>query len=523
MDNYTKPAIGKFVIENLTVGMYDNPRCVYREYIQNSADAIDKAIDLGVVSKKNAVIHIQIDPEKKVIIFEDNGTGISNKKVASILLDIAQSEKEIGKEKGFRGIGRLGGLAYCEKLIFETSYKGENVKSAMIWDAKRLKQIINDRTKKEEAAQVIAAVTELKTESEENEKHYFKVTMQNVTNSDLLNESEIKEYLKMVAPLPFDSHFIFRTKIYDELKNDDLSIDEYNIYVNNEQVYKGYSTYLYESRNNSQGREKIGEVKDIVFFKAKDPNDQWIYWGWHSISNIQNKQLGKVNKSRGLRLRKNNIQIGDENRLEELFGRNPTDTRFHFYVIGEVYAFHKNLIPNGRRDDFEDDQIYSLFKEKLKSICAEIKRLANQTSDLVSAQRRIEKYTEGLKVFEQKQSQGFVSKEEQQQLIQDLQTKKKEAEEGKKTIERVSRVFGEENQSVPLVKIFNEVISKDNIKVNGTESISLTEKPVFRTDKLTTLSKAERKLLSKVFVIIKNVLSDDLAENLIKKVEDEFK
>ena len=523
MDNQTKPAIGKFVIENLTIGMYDNPRCIYREYIQNSADAIDKAVDLSLVTKKDAIVYIQIDPDKRTIIFEDNGTGISQEKVASILLDVAQSDKEIGKEKGFRGIGRLGGLAYCEKLIFETSYKGENAKSIMIWDAKRLKQVISDRTKKEEAAQVIANVTEFKTESEETEKHYFKVIMSNVTNLELLEESEIKDYLKMVAPLPFDSHFIFRTKIYEELKNDELFIDEYNIYVNNEQIYKGYTTYLYESRNNSQGREKIGEVKDIVFFKAKDQNEQWLYWGWHSISNIQNKQLGKANKSRGLRLRKNNIQIGDENRLEALFGRNPTDTRFHFYVIGEVYAIHNNLIPNGRRDDFEDEQTYNLFKGKLKVICAEIKRLANQTSDLVSAQRRIAKYTEGLREFELKQNQGFVSKEEQQNLIQDLQIKKKEAEEGKRTIERVSKTFGEGNETTPLIKVFNEIVKNDVIKSNGTESVAFIDKPVFRTDKLSKLSKAERKLLSNVFVIIKNVLSEELAENLIRKIEEEYK
>jgi hypothetical protein len=35
--------IGKFILDSLTTGMYDNPLCIFREYIQNSADAIDKA------------------------------------------------------------------------------------------------------------------------------------------------------------------------------------------------------------------------------------------------------------------------------------------------------------------------------------------------------------------------------------------------------------------------------------------------------------------------------------------------
>lgn len=41
------PIIGKNIIESLTLGMYENPFCIYREYIQNSADAIDKAGALG--------------------------------------------------------------------------------------------------------------------------------------------------------------------------------------------------------------------------------------------------------------------------------------------------------------------------------------------------------------------------------------------------------------------------------------------------------------------------------------------
>ena len=45
----TAPQIGKDVIESLTLGMYEDCRFIYREYIQNAADAIDKAIDLSLI------------------------------------------------------------------------------------------------------------------------------------------------------------------------------------------------------------------------------------------------------------------------------------------------------------------------------------------------------------------------------------------------------------------------------------------------------------------------------------------
>ena len=45
MSNNTidNPQIGKDVIESLTLGMYEDCRFIYREYIQNAADAVDKA------------------------------------------------------------------------------------------------------------------------------------------------------------------------------------------------------------------------------------------------------------------------------------------------------------------------------------------------------------------------------------------------------------------------------------------------------------------------------------------------
>lgn len=37
-------AVGKNFLENLTVAMYENSFTVYREFVQNAADSIDKAI-----------------------------------------------------------------------------------------------------------------------------------------------------------------------------------------------------------------------------------------------------------------------------------------------------------------------------------------------------------------------------------------------------------------------------------------------------------------------------------------------
>lgn len=520
MDKPTPPVIGKFVIENLTVGMYDDPRCVYREYIQNSADALDKAISIGLITSQEAAIHIQISKDRKSIVIEDNGTGIASSQVVPMLQNIAQSEKEIGKEKGFRGIGRLGGLGYCERLVFETSFNGENVKSIMTWDAKRLKEIVNDRTKKEEAEKVIMTVTSFHEEAEEPEKHYFKVILTGVTNVELLDEAGIMDYLRMVAPVPFDSGFYYKSKIYEELKKENIKIDEYKVFLGTEQIYKSYTTTLYRSKNIYPFREKSGDILDLTFFKSCDKNGQLLFWGWHSVSDIQGKQLDKSNKARGLRVRKDNIQIGDENRLESLFGSNPTDTRFNFYVVGEIYALHNQLIPNGRRDDFVDSTIYSELKEKLKPTCLKIKKLANQTSDGLSAQRDIDNFAEEQKKYDEKQKQGFVNKEEQQKLIFELNFKKEKAEKGQKTIQKLKQQ-AEQDGDASLTKVLNMVVKPEQYVQE--ELPEIDDKPVYRADKLSKLSKEQRKLVSRIFDIIKRTLDNERAELVIQKIEEEFK
>lgn len=103
----TDAKIGKDVIESLTLGMYEDCRFIYREYVQNAADQVDKAVADHLLEKGEEAIHIQIDPDERTITVEDNATGIPQHSVMPILRNVAHSTKQRGVDKGFRGIGRL--------------------------------------------------------------------------------------------------------------------------------------------------------------------------------------------------------------------------------------------------------------------------------------------------------------------------------------------------------------------------------------------------------------------------------
>ena len=80
--------VGKYTLESLTTGMYSDPKIVYREYIQNSVDALENAVSLGLLEPQSMRIDIVVNAEESFISIKDNGTGISNISITTIRLSI---------------------------------------------------------------------------------------------------------------------------------------------------------------------------------------------------------------------------------------------------------------------------------------------------------------------------------------------------------------------------------------------------------------------------------------------------
>ena len=80
MSNVDTPAslVGSDVLSLVTAGMYDNPLAIYREYIQNSADALANAN-----GKTNGKVEILIDPVALRVKIRDNGPGLSHEAAGS--------------------------------------------------------------------------------------------------------------------------------------------------------------------------------------------------------------------------------------------------------------------------------------------------------------------------------------------------------------------------------------------------------------------------------------------------------
>lgn len=524
----TTPKIGKDVIESLTLSMYEDCRFIYREYIQNAADAIDKAVKSSILEKGTDEIHVRIDPEQRSISIVDNATGISKDNVVSILLNIAHSTKKRGEDKGFRGIGRLGGLGYCSKLIFETSYYGEDVKSIMTWDAELLKYIINDREHKEEAVNVLKDVTNVEYKKEDKDAHYFRVIMEDVTSDDLLDVKAVVEYLSMVAPVDISSQFIYRSKINEFKKVNGFEVDTYNIYINGDQIYKPYTSVIYEDNNG--GKKKVDDILDVEFIISKDDNGNPIYWGWYTISCLKG-QMKPKNIARGIRLRKENIQIGDEEICKKFFSRTD-DQRFSFYYFGEIHAISKSLIPNSRRDYFNESKECTDFEIRIKQDFLKLKELCYDAQRYRSSIATIQKGQDLRDKIEEKENSGYTSPEERTELQNRLNDHKKKEEQAQKQLSNVTKKI--KDSGSPLKNVIDKFNppTKNNttFKAKETNTSSSPEnqgqrKTTYRTDNpiYSIYTKKEKKLIGKIYDTIRNLISDeDLQNTLISRIEKEI-
>ena len=125
-----EPYIGSYVLETLTTGMYAESRNALREYVQNSFDAIRAAIRSKVIKQSEGRIEITL-PDDNTLNIKDNGTGLSAVSALGTLTAIGLSKKARHQDAGFRGIGRLAGIAFCNTLSFRTKAAGENTETTV--------------------------------------------------------------------------------------------------------------------------------------------------------------------------------------------------------------------------------------------------------------------------------------------------------------------------------------------------------------------------------------------------------
>ena len=501
-------AIGKFTLESLTTGMYNEPETCFREYIQNAVDAIDEAVEEQLLTIDESRIEIIIDDEHRAISIKDNGAGISANNARKTLLDIGNSSKLHTENRGFRGIGRLGGLSYCKKLSFCTTSKGEDIKTIVTFDCELLKSLLIPGQNDEHTLQsVIETVTTVNVLEEQESAHYFIVKMEEVDDiASLLDLDFVKDYISQVAPLPFRKNFFWRSTIKQDLEDKGVSIAEYPIFIGSSfeqltQLYKPYKTFFDTS---SRAGIIKNEVTGVSFFNVINQAGEAMAYGWYADTELSGTLVDE--RLSGIRIRLGNILIGDSKTLAPCF----KESRFSGWVIGELYIVSSDLIPNARRDDFERNDAFSQFENGVReSVGSEVSskiRAASRARNKPSA-KIIKKAEKEITQAEAILTTGFHSKYEKEQVVEGLKAMQKEL----RTIPKTASPE-EIQQKVQLI----QTIEKLEESVNNSNN--------FRTKKDITsnFSRDQKKLVQAMLEVLTRNFERETVDSLYKEFLNEI-
>jgi molecular chaperone HtpG len=321
--------VGKDILEVLSSAMYVDPLAIYREYLQNAADAIDESRRTGLLTAgEDGTVEIELDLDKRTVKIRDNGTGIPAADFETRMTSFGASAKRGTNARGFRGVGRLSGLGYCQELLFRSRFAGEAQVSELKWDCRKAKTLLRSADFDGDLASVVAQSVHVRVSDGTNSPaHFFEVELRGVPrlrNDWLLNPTVIEEYLSQVAPLPFSPEFRFSGDIGAMLsKHVGLTNVKLNIAGNDGSVFRPHR----DSFDVTGGVDKFQELQHIQI-PGTDGGTAAVGWILHHgyRGAVPNANL------KGLRLRSGNSQVGDNALLEDLF----TEVRFNSWCVGEV-------------------------------------------------------------------------------------------------------------------------------------------------------------------------------------------
>ena len=380
-----EPFFGGFVLETLTIGMYGETRNAIREYIQNGFDSIQRAInELKILPAGKGVIEIELALDRNSLTIRDNGGGLPVKSAAATLTRVGASSKSHVKNAGFRGIGRLAGIVFSDKVTFRTKAHGERQETIVVFDAKAMRAAMAPGKGSTKSALDLMkeCVVAHRSNVKNSKSHYFEVKLEGFTDEpdECKSPKAMYDFVSQVAPVPFPTDFPYRAELREAEKSYGIPIEEVCVSITDGEDDPVWVTKRY-MKEYSFDSGKI-ELSECAIYHSR--TKRW--WAWVG-KKTESGSYTDVRVS-GIRVRVRNIQIDGAAIIRDIFRDHAkSHVRFQDYFVGEVFVRPDAVVPNARRDGFEEDSAWKRLRRELAPIVKELGREAYQVSKkgLVSA------------------------------------------------------------------------------------------------------------------------------------------
>jgi len=360
--------VGRNLLETITSALYESPIILFREYVQNSLDAYNDATKNESKPKfSDFKVEINIDKENRKITITDNGYGIKDsEKFKKDMLSFGNSEKtDRSQFIGFRGIGRIAALPFCETLTFENKVENAGNIDFCIWQGAKYRELLNsDATDNATFEQTVLSIVEIKQEAcDTNQEHYFKVEIINYSFEieEIMEHIGFELSLTRLLPIKYSDSFSASKKIeakYKEFMNEELNDFMCSVVLNDKELRKSYrddthvldsDIIFWEIREKSNGNQKPGDKIGLMWFT------------------FNKKMVASKESDYGIMVRSKNVLMGNSDTFatlcassKEHVGTYSELTATLRGVYGELLINSPNLKDNARREWFKTDE-YSVY------------------------------------------------------------------------------------------------------------------------------------------------------------------
>ena len=397
--------VGASLLSLVTLGISDSPLVMYREYIQNAADALASS-----GCEDGGQVNISIDRKCRQVLIRDNGPGLSHQECLDNLVPIGRSKKKRGVDRGFRGIGRLSGLAFADSVSFLTRTREDEPVTRVEWLGARSMEWAAAATFADDSVRNLVSIHS--DSGTDYPDHFFEVQVHGVSRQAAgiaLNRDAVKEFIGEVCPVPLATSFRYKrdvTQLFDP--PDSPYTLKITVGDDHESVQRQYGVDIPFSRDR---RGEFTEFEPIRIARMDGQGEAAVGWVAHST------YLGSIPKGgriRGIRARVGNMQIGGERVFDHLF----QDDRFNRWCVGELHIVDDRIVPNARRDYFEPGPHLKHLENHLSAALLGVEKRCKAASSARSRTKRVEDFLISLEQTRELAASGYLSPADARKLVE---------------------------------------------------------------------------------------------------------
>jgi hypothetical protein len=377
----------------LSEDLYPRKLEIIREYIQNASDAIDVYSEIADL-EDHWEPAIKISVQGRSLLIFDTGIGMDGDAIQK-LKRIAYSEKRQGEEAGYKGIGRLAGIAVADKLKISSTSYGDSKLHTFEFRAGDMRADVSEKKKlgtQEPASVVINRHTSIITTDVDPESHYTMVEIRDVRESclDILEVEPLKEFVSEVGPVDFapEATFKYGSALSKKLRDNVPNYSPKAVYIatapgERERLYKPYTNATMLSEPDyievrdpdapgellaycwyaSKGRDMLGKVRPGGKMFAIDGDEPEIR---HRLAGLVYKLFG--------------FSVGDRS-LPQRTLWTTTANRAQWFT-GEIHIVDTRILPTTDRSNFvENERRAKLYEEAREDIAQRLNKEAQRISD----------------------------------------------------------------------------------------------------------------------------------------------